>query len=332
MRVLVTGGGGFLGGRLARRLLALGGQVAVYGRRRYPSLPAGIEQVQGDLRDLETLSKAIQGRVTVFHAGAITGIWGSRREFESINVQGTQNVVDACLRAGVSRLIHTSSPSVVFGDKDLMGVDESVPYPKTYRCHYPRTKAEAERRVLAAHGQQGLLTAALRPHLIWGPEDPHLLPRLVDRARRGRLVRVGDGANRVDITYIDNAVEGHIRAMEALQPGSPAGGRPYFLSDGEPVVLWDWINRLLAAAGIAEVTRSISYRTARILGGVLEAVYAGLRLRQEPPMTPFLAGQLAASHYFNISAARKDLGYHPVVTPETAWERTLQWLKARPTG
>ena len=330
MKVLVTGGGGYLGRHLAMRLLREGHEVAVFGRRDYPFLPESIEQIQGDLRSLESLRRACRGREAVFHVAALTGIWGPRLEFESVNLTGTHHLIQACQEQNVPRLIYTSSPSVVFGEASLEGADESTPYPEDYLCDYPRTKAAAERLVLEAHGRQGVQTAALRPHLIWGPGDPHLIPRIIQRARRGRLVQVGDGRNRVDITYIDNAVEGHLRALEALEGAGPAGGRVYFLSDGEPVVLWDWINRLLRALELPPVRRSISYPAGRALGGVLEAVYRFLGLSAEPPMTRFLAGQLAHSHYFDIGAARRDLQYQPVVSPEAAWQRTIEWFKSHP--
>ena len=171
------------------------------------------------------------------------------------------------------------------------------------------------------------MTVSLRPHLIWGPGDPHLIPRIIERAKKGQLVRVGEGTNRVDIIYIDNAVEGHIRAWQALEPGSPVAGQCYFLSDGEPVVLWDWINQLLASLGINPVTKSISYGMAKKLGWILEGVYRVFGLAGEPRMTRFLAGQLATSHYFDISRARRDFNYEVRVSPEEGMKRLLKSLQ-----
>lgn len=330
MNVLVTGGGGFLGGAIARRLLELGHRVSVLGRRRYPDLPDEITSIQADLRDSQAVSEACRGMDSVFHAGALAGIWGKKSDFFQINVEGTRHVIDGCLASGVRKLVFTSSPSVIFNQSDMENVDETVPYPSQYLSDYPRTKALAEQEVIAANGRQGLLTVSLRPHLIWGPGDPHLVPRIIQRAREFKLVRVGEGTNRVDIIYIDNAVEGHIRAWQALEPGSPVAGQCYFLSDGEPVLLWDWINRLLVSLKIDPVTKSISYSAARKLGWILEGIYRVFSLPGEPRMTRFLAAQLAASHFFNTSRARRDFNYQVVVSPGEGMKRLLNSLQAPP--
>jgi len=240
-------------------------------------------------------------------------------------------VIEGCLEHGVRKLVFTSSPSVIYNQTDMENVDESTPYPSHYLSDYPKTKALAEQQVMAANGRD-LLTVSLRPHLIWGPGDPHLIPRIIERAKKGQLVRVGEGTNRVDIIYIDNAVEGHIRAWQALEPGSPVGGKCYFLSDGKPVVLWDWINQLLVSLGIQPVTKSISYGTAWNLGWLLEAVYRVFGLAGEPRMTRFLAGQLATSHYFDISRARKDFNYEVMVSPEEGMKRLLKSLQVPLAG
>ena len=327
MNVLVTGGGGFLGSHLARRLHEMGHRVSILGRRRYPNLPENIIQLQVDLRDSKAVSNACKEQDSVFHAGALPGIWGKREDFYQTNVDGTHHVIKGCLEHGVRKLIFTSSPSVVYNQTDMENVDESAPYPSHYLSDYPETKALAEQSVVTANGQKGLMTVSLRPHLIWGPGDPHLVPRIIDQAKRGHLVRIGEGNNRVDTIYIDNAVEGHIRAWQALEPGSPVAGQCYFLSDGEPVVLWDWINQLLASLGIDPVTKSISYGMARRLGWILEVVYRVFGLSGEPRMTRFLAGQLATSHYFDISRARRDLNYEVRVSPEEGMKRLLKSLQ-----
>jgi 2-alkyl-3-oxoalkanoate reductase len=327
MNILVTGGGGFLGSHLACRLQEMGHRVSVLGRHRYPSLPENIIQIQADLRDPKAVSQACREQDSVFHAGALPGIWGSKRDFYQTNVDGTRHVIEGCLEHGVRKLVFTSSPSVIYNQTDMENVDESAPYPTQYLSDYPKTKALAEQKVVVANGQQDLLTVCLRPHLIWGPGDPHLVPRIIERAKKGQLVRVGEGTNRVDIIYIDNAVEGHIRAWQALEPGSPVAGKCYFLSDGEPVLLWDWINQLLASLGIDPVTKSISYGLARNLGWILEGVYRVFGLAGEPRMTRFLAGQLATSHYFDISRARRDFNYEVRVSPEEGMKRLLKSLE-----
>ena len=321
MKALVTGGGGFVGTRVAQMLAERGDDVVVLGRSRYPHLEAaGIETVQADLRDAGAVEKACAGVDVVFHVGGLTGVWGNRRTFYDINVGGTSNVIDACNRHGVGRLVFTSSPSVVFGTEDVCGVDESYPYSARYLAVYPETKAEAERCVLRANGPN-LATVAIRPHLVWGPGDKNLIPRVLARARAGRFLQVGDGKNLVDITYIDNAAEAHLDAADVLAPESPCAGRAYFISQGEPVAFWPWINGVLAAVGVPQVSRAISYKTAHRIGATLEFIYRCLRIQKEPIMTRFVASQLAKSHYFNISAARKDFGYDPRISTEEGVRR-----------
>lgn len=331
MRALVTGGGGFLGGRITQMLHARGDEVFALGRHTYPHHErAGIRTIQADLRDAAAVRDACEGMDVVFHAGALAGIWGRRKAFWDTNVKGTEHVITACRACRVPKLIYTSSPSVVFGDGELCGVDESQPYPDSYLAHYPETKAVAERAVLAADGPS-LATVALRPHLIWGPGDPHLIPRIVSRAREGKLIQVGAGDNEVDITYIDNAAEAHLLAADRLRPDAACAGRAYFISQGEPVRLWAWLNGILAAIGAPEVRRSISHRGAYRIGALLEVAYRLVGTTREPRMTRFLATQLARSHYFNIDAARRDLGYRPRITTEQGVKRLLAWLR-EPNG
>jgi len=327
MNALITGGGGFLGFRIAQMLHERGDNVTVLGRRHYPHVErAGIRQVQADIRDTTLLRDEFESQEIVFHVAAIPGIWGKRRDFWAINVDGTQHVLDACRECGVAKLVFTSSPSVVFGEEPLCGVDESQPYPDHYLADYPETKAVAERMVVAANGAS-LATVSLRPHLIWGPGDPHLIPRIVDRARAGRLMQVGDGENLVDITYIDNAATAHLLAADALAPDAACAGQVYFISQGEPVNLWVWINDLLERLGTPRVTRRISHTGARRLGSVMEFFYRLFRRSGEPRMTRFLASQLAHSHYFDISAARRDLGYKPLVTTADGVDRLVARLE-----
>ena len=321
MKVLVTGGGGFLGGAVVRRLRGRGWSVRSFTRTAYPWLDElGVEQVLGDLADPDAVARAVAGTDVVVHIAAKAGVWGRPADFHATNVAGTANVLDACRAAGVRRLVYTSTPSVVHGGDDLEGADESVPYPTHYDAPYPATKAEAERAVLAANGPD-LATVALRPHLIWGPGDPHLIPRVLARARAGKLRRIGTRPVKVDVTYVDNAADAHVLAAEKLDVGAPPAGKAYFISNGEPVELWEFLNRILAAAGLPPVTRSVSAWKARLAGRVLETAYRWLRLPGEPPMTRFLASQLSTSHWYDISAARRDLGYEPAVSVEEGLRR-----------
>jgi len=181
----------------------------------------------------------------------------------------------------------------------------------------------AERNVLEANGTDGLLTVSIRPHLVWGPRDTNLVPRLVDRAKSGRLVQVGDGKNIVDTVYVDNAADAHLLAVDRLKPGSKVCGSAYFITQGEPVRLWDWINLLLDGLGLPKVNKCVSYKTAYRFGLLFEGVYTLLGISREPVMTRFIASQLAKSHFYSIDKAEAELGYHPQVTFKEGMERLL---------
>jgi nucleoside-diphosphate-sugar epimerase len=314
-KMLVTGGGGFLGLYIVEQLLAAGHQVRTFCRGLYPALDTlGVETIQGDLRDMAAVQLACVGCEAVFHTAAVPGVWGSWKMFHGINTLGTLNIIEACRRAGVQRLIYTSSPSVVFDGSDHIDADESLPYPTRWLCHYPHSKALAEQAVLAANNPATLRTVSLRPHLIWGPRDNHLIPRLIQKAKSGRLRRVGDGTNVVSVSYVENAAAAHVQAEAALRDSTTAAGRAYFINEPEPVNLWDWINLILSRAGLPPVTRSISARTASAIGATCEAAWTLLRLKSEPPMTRFVAAQLSGSHSYRIAAAQRDFGYRALVT------------------
>jgi nucleoside-diphosphate-sugar epimerase len=326
---LVTGGGGFLGRYIVEQLQRAGHRVRILARGDYPELAAsGVDVLRGDVRDRGNVDRAVSGVETVFHVAAIPGIWGSWERFHSINVVGTENLLEAAGRAGVKRFIYTSSPSVVYDGRPHENADESLPFPDRYLCHYPRSKAIAERNVLGAHGLRGMATVALRPHLIWGPRDNHLTPRLIDRARRGKLRQVGDGTNLISMSYVENAAAAHLQAADGLSCTSAHGGKAYFINEPEPVRLWDWVNDILALAGLRPLDRRISYRAAYVAGSMLEAGYWLLRLQSEPMMTRFLAAQLSQSHYYSIAAAQRDFGYAPVVDVKTGMRRLDEWLSS----
>lgn len=319
--VLVTGAGGFLGRHVARLHVERGDRVRSFSRSHYDFLDAwGVEQVQGDLRDARALEKACQSVDVVHHVASLAGIWGRWRDYHSINVKGTQHVLDACRAGGVSRLVYTSSPSVTFDGEDQCGLSESVPYARRFLCHYPRSKAMAERRVLES-SDPALATCALRPHLIWGPHDNHLLPRLLARARRGKLRRIGDGTNVIDTVYVENAADAHVLAADRLEPGGGLAGQAYWITQHEPVNCWDWIDRLLACGGLPAVEKTVSAGLAIRVGGFLELLYRCLPIAGEPPMTRFLARQLSTSHFFNSDRAKRDLGYEPRVSNEEGLRR-----------
>jgi nucleoside-diphosphate-sugar epimerase len=284
-----------------------------------------VEQARGDLGDQAAVTAAAKGCDIIFHVAAKAGIWGSYDEFHRANVTGTENILEACRANEINRLVYTSSPSVVFDGGDVEGGDESIPYPSSYEAHYPETKAMAEKLVLAANSP-GLATVALRPHLIWGPGDNHLVPRIVAKGRAGKLRRIGDRPNLVDTVYVDNAARAHLQAADRLAPGSAPAGRAYFISNGQPIPLWEMVNRILAAAGLPSVNRSISPKMAYTVGFLCEGLWGLLRLAGEPPMTRFVAHELASAHWFNISAARRDFGYQPEIHIDEGLLRLQEWL------
>ena len=217
--------------------------------------------------------------------------------------------------SGITRLVYTSTPSVVHGGKSLTGIDESTPYPELdeFLSPYPRSKSLAERHVLKAHGPN-LATVALRPHLIWGPGDNHLIPRLIDRAEKGRLFLVGDGTNMVDSVFVDNAADAHLLALDQLSPTAACGGKAYFITQGEPMPMKELINAMLGAAGLPPCEKHISVGLAKFAGATLEMAHKVFAPSVEPRMTRFLASQLATDHYYSIEAAKQDLDYQPALS------------------
>lgn len=344
LNVLVVGGGGFLGGALVRRLQSEGHAVRVFSRSAYPELEAqGVGVYRGDIgaahgdgSSAAALDQAMKRCSGVFHVAARVGTWGAYKDYYATNVQGTANVIAACRRQDVGRLVFTSTPSVVNrgadGGHDIEGGDESLAYGTSYLTHYPRTKAEAERLVLAAdsgHDGGGLSTVALRPHLIWGPGDTQLYPRFAAQAKRGRLRTISGPPKLMDTIYIDNAVDAHLLAMQAVRPGAACAGRAYFISNEEPLTLSRIVNGVLTAAGVPLPKKTISPRLAYAVGAMAELVYYILRIRAEPPLTRFVAKQMSCAHWFDISAAKRDLGYSAKVSFAAGCTAFARWLRER---
>jgi nucleoside-diphosphate-sugar epimerase len=314
LTILVTGAGGFLGGRTAARLVASGRRVRILWRDkpgRRP--PAGMEVALGDLGDEASLEAALQGVSSVIHCAAKCGIWGPLAEYIETNTMGTARILAAARRQGARRLIHVSSTSVVFHGGPLDGVDESAPYRLDPGQPYAYSKALAERLVLSADSPD-LRTVALRPHLIWGPGDPHLLPRLAERARKGRLVLFSGGPWMVDTTYVDNAADAVIAALERLEAGAPAGGQAFFIAQDEPMDLNLLINRLLKAVGAPQTRRRMSPRVGLAAATVIEGLWRLMRLRKEPPLTVFTARQMSNPNWFDLGKARRLLGWSPKIS------------------
>jgi nucleoside-diphosphate-sugar epimerase len=329
VRALVTGGGGFLGGAIVRRLVERGWSLRTLQRGYYSELEElGVKQLRGDIADADTVSRAVDGCDIVFHVAAKVDPWGAYPPFHSTNVVGTENVLRAMREHGSPKLVYTSTPSVVHSRGDLAGVDESEPYPEHFDAAYPQTKAVAEMAVLAANDDR-LSTVALRPRLIWGPGDTNLVPQLVERARAGQLRFVGDGSNLVDTVYIDNAVDAHLLAADLLGPDAACAGRPYFISNGEPRPLKQIINGILEAAGLPPEERTVPLKAALVAGAIFENLHKVFPTRSGPRMTRFIASNFAAAHWFDISAARRDLGYEPRVSIEEGLQRLKAWFEGQ---
>jgi len=328
MKILVTGGGGFLGRAIVEQLLARGDEVTIVARGDYPEIrELGAKTLRGDLGDKAACALAVLGQDAVIHTAAKAGVWGKREDFERSNVVATRNLMNACIDAGVKRFVLTSTPSVTFDGTDAEGAGQDLPYPATFLTDYPETKAQAEKLVVAANGPT-LATTALRPHLIWGPRDPHLVPRVVESARQGKLKIVGDGKNRVDLTYVDNGAAAHLQALDALVDfKAPNAGKAYFIADGQPVVLWEWINTVLDRLDVPRIKAHVSPKLAYRAGAVLESVYRTFKLAGEPRMTRFVASQLSTSHWYDMEPARRDFGYTLVVEPDVGFERMIESLK-----
>lgn len=314
-RVFVTGAGGFLGKALCRFLRSAEIEVVGYARGEYPEVSnMGVHLIKGDIADKKTLLAAMHGCDLVFHVASKAGVWGNKDAYFLPNVSGTENIISACQELNIQRLVYTSTPSVTFSGADENGIDETQPYAAKYLNFYGLSKALAEKKVLAANSGS-LKTVALRPHLIWGPGDAHLVPRVIERAEAGKLKLVGKTDKLVDTIYIDNAVYAHLLAAVKLNENAPAcAGKTYFLSNEQPILMADMLNKILACKGLKPVTKRVPASVAYAVGALLEWLYLGLRKDAEPLMTRFVARQLSTSHYFNISAAKKDLQYRPLVS------------------
>jgi nucleoside-diphosphate-sugar epimerase len=328
-KVLVTGAGGFLGLAICQRLLAAGIEVVGFARGHYPKLvELGVDMHQGDISDYDSVKQAMTGCDLVFHVASKAGVWGSKQSYYSPNVDGAVNIVNACKALNIQNLIYTSTPSVTFAGTDENGINETASYASEYLNFYGESKAIAEQQVLAAN-TAALRTTALRPHLIWGPNDPHLVPRVIERAKAGRLKLVGHQDKLVDTIYVDNAAYAHILAAVELVGAAKCAGNAYFLSNDQPITMAAMLNKILACADLPPVTKRVPAGVAYAAGVVLETLYGWLNKQQEPIMTRFVARQLSTSHYFDISAAKQDLGYQPLVSIDQGMNKLKQSLIGR---
>jgi len=321
LKALVTGGGGFLGGAIVRALLERGDTVNTIQRGDYPFLKQlGALSFQGDLTQLDDVIKASNECNIVFHVAAKAGVWGDFDDYYQSNVVATKNVLEACRINKIKYLVYTSTPSVVFNGKDEEGINESEPYVKEFYNAYQETKTQAEKLVIESNSDE-LKTVALRPHLIWGPNDPHLVPRIVNRAKSGRLKLIRNKVNKVDSCYIVNAVQAHLLAADCLQDSNKCAGKVYFISNDEPIDMVDLINKILNAAKLPAVNKTLPVSVAYAVGYILEKAYKLLNIKNEPIMTRFVAKQLSTSHWFDLRAAKQDLGYCPNISIDEGMRR-----------
>ena len=321
MKVLVTGGGGFLGSAICRQLHARGDEVIAFQRSAADELKTlGIEIVQGDITDAGRLMTASKGVDAIIHTAAKAGLSVNYDDYFGPNVTGTENVLEACRSNGIGKLVFTSSPSVTHSDGDIEGGDESLPYPDTYNSPYPKTKALSEQQVMAANSPD-LHTVSLRPHLIWGPGDSHLLPKLLEKAKHGKLKLPGP-EKLIDTVYIDNAARAHIQALDKLETHPEiVGGKTYFISNDEPLSQGRIIGGLLKAAGVTVDIQAISPTLAIAAGTVIETGWKLFGLRSDPPLTRWSAEHLSTAHWYDISAAKSDLGYTAEISIEEGLKR-----------
>lgn len=331
MKALVTGGGGFLGKVIVKQLLERGDEVTILARSSYPEVEEmGAKALQLDITKKDGLKEACEGMDVVFHVAALAGVWGPRDRYFSINVEGTRNMLEAAKEAGVSKFVYTSSPSAVWnGDDEEFITEEDTTYPDEFLTDYPESKAEAEKLALAANSAE-MAVCALRPHLIWGAGDPHLVPRILARYKRLRVI--GNGENTVGICHVENGAHAHILAADKLTPDSIIAGKAYFITDIDPVKMWEWLNLLLERLDKEPIYRKISAERAYKLGSFLEWFWKTFGLSGEPFMTRFVAKQLSSSHYYNLSAAQEELGYKEIVNPREEFGAMVDYFKNLEAG
>ncbi|MEU5553579.1 NAD-dependent epimerase/dehydratase family protein [Micromonospora sp. NPDC047793] len=317
MRVLVTGASGMLGGATATALRMRGDEVRVLQRR--PSGLVGVDERRGDITDPEAVRAAAEGVDAVVHLAAKVSMTGPWRQFEHINIGGTATVLAAARAAGVTRFVHVSSPSVAHHGTGLVGVDAGAADPERARGHYARSKASAELLALAADSPD-FAVVAIRPHLVWGPGDTQLVGRIVARAQAGRLALVGQGTAMIDTTYVDNAVDALVAALDRV-PEADVHGKAFVVTNGEPRTVYELIERICVAAGTAPPRLRVPVAAAKAGGTAVERLWSALGRTDEPPMTRFLAEQLSTAHWFDQSRTREALRWSPQVTLDEGFVR-----------
>ncbi len=327
MKIIVTGGLGFLGSKISKKLSELGHEVETLSRTNSVNEKNQIKHHQVDLSQKIDDTRIFEGVDCIFHTAAKAGIDGKYNDFYAANFFATKNLLEVAKTSGVKFFIYTSSPSVVFSGNAIKDGKEDMPYISSRISPYSYTKSIAEKNVLSSNSET-FASVALRPHLIWGENDPHLLPKVICRHRSGKLKIVGDGLNQVDLTHVDNVVHAHILALKCLITGKPIGGHAYFISQNEPVQLWSWLNFIFTELDLHPVKEKISLKKAYSIGLAAELLWKIFPMKSDLPMTRFVACQLAHDHWFSSDAAKRDLGYEPILSMKEALDKTMPWLKS----
>lgn len=319
MNVLVTGASGFLGRAVANELIAAGHNVRTL--QRSPSGVNGVTEVLGSITNRAHVAAALHGIDAVVHLAAKVSLAGDPAEFHTVNVEGTQTLLDAAQHGAVTRFVQVSSPSVAHSGTALAGVTAEPASPTHARGNYARTKAQAE-LIALEYDSPDMRVIAIRPHIVWGPGDTQLVERIVDRARRGRLPLLNGGTALIDSTYVDNAAAG---IVAALNHAHTAHGRAYVLTNGEPRPVGELLAAMCIAAGVRPPSWSIPAGLARAAGSIVEGVWRLRPGRDEPPMTRFLAEQLSTAHWFDQRDIRRALHWKPSVSIDEGIRRLAEY-------
>ena len=329
---LVTGGCGFLGRAVVDALAARGDRVTVLDHRVEP-WRADVQFVRGDICDPKLVEDAVRGQDVVFHSASLVHTKHNRLEqVRAVNIDGTRNVLRACQETGAPRLVYVSSASVVYDGADIINGDESLPYARSFPAPYAETKRIAEEEVLTASGDRGVLTCAIRPHVVFGPGDARLVPAILGRARAGKLkFSVGLGEKKLsDFTYVTNVVDAMLAADLRLTAGSPVAGQAYFITNGEPMSFWDFVAQVLPPLGYQPprlaIPRSVAYAAAAVREA-FDTYFRGGTLNAEEGLSRFAIRYICSHHYFSHARATRDLGYVPRVRMTEGVARTVAWFR-----
>jgi len=326
MKSLVTGGTGFLGKRLALRLVELGHEVSVIGRNERVGLDleeSGINFIKADLKDTNEITEACKNQDYVFHCGALSSPWGKYQDFYNTNVLGTKNIIQGCQKHKIKRLIYVSTPSIYFDFTDKFNISENTPLPENPVNDYAKTKLMAEKKIDKAFNE-GLPVITIRPRGIFGPGDTSILPRLI-KANNNRFIPVIEHRKvLVDITYVDNIIEALLLCIDSPEYTL---GKKYNITNGEPVLLYDFLENVITKLGYKFNPKTLSFNEAYKIAGLMEFISRTLLFGKEPALTQYTVGILARSQTLDISSAKRELGYVPKISINDGVDELIRWWK-----